>query len=122
MPGYARRRLAEVIAELSTEAIDSARFMLIAQEGALKAADSEVLPEVDGRTREVAPAVEPSAFDGAEDAEDAGGTDTVPDVAPDVEADTQDKNEGGSDAVAAQDASNSDGGGDDRWGAYPELP
>jgi len=52
------RALEEVLAELSTDAIDAARFMLIAREGAVKADDGEALPEVDGRTLELAPVVD----------------------------------------------------------------
>lgn len=58
------RELAEVLAELRTDAIDAARFMLIAQEGEVKADEGEALPEVDGRTLEM-PAAQDA--DGSDD-------------------------------------------------------
>jgi hypothetical protein len=61
------RELEDVQRELSLDAIDSARFMLVAQENALRESDDEALPEVDGRMIEIG--APPDVEDDTDDAE-----------------------------------------------------
>jgi formate-dependent nitrite reductase cytochrome c552 subunit len=64
------RKLEDVQAELSLEAIDTARFMLMAQEGEVRESEEEPLPEVDRRDIEVGG--ESNSETPAADGDDAG--------------------------------------------------